>query len=580
MTIEAELPNGTILEFPDGTSNDVIQNAVRSQLGVSNQQVTEYIPPQQKARLGIGSNPRVRRAARSASEREVTQDEPRNINSAPVVDSVGVTGDQLEFAGSGVVEPALTLGTGMLAEPVAGLAGIAQSINPFADEGAGSRAVEATREALTFQPRTKSGQESLQSVGEVIEPVAKVLSQAEKALGDGAFKVTGSPALAAAAATIPTALAELIGVGAGKGALKSATKIKKAASQGKIAREIAEAVPSIDQLKDVSRSVYKEIDDLGATLKPDAFDSLTKNLSRVAKEGGVDPDITPKAAKALARFGERVGDDITLTEVDTLRKVAQNAAKSLEPAEAAIGARMIESVDSFLDNIGPAAFSRAEGSVQEVGKRYKVARELWGRARKSELLQDSFEKARNQASGFENGIRVQFRSILNNKKQRKFFKANELEAMKRVVRGDKKENFAKLVGRLGFSEGGATNILGAATGAAGGAAAFGAPGAVIVPVIGQVSRKLAQRMTARNAEFADQVIRSGKDANKIAASYIRNTPKARRNAAELSELLMQPDIQLSVIPKSTLLKEAAKLAAQNRAVELGGVLGASQIREE
>ena len=37
MTIEAELPDGTILEFPDGTSDDIIQGAVKSQLGVASQ---------------------------------------------------------------------------------------------------------------------------------------------------------------------------------------------------------------------------------------------------------------------------------------------------------------------------------------------------------------------------------------------------------------------------------------------------------------------------------------------------------------------------------------------------------------
>lgn len=37
MTIEAELPNGTILEFPDGTSDQIIQNAVKSQLGITKQ---------------------------------------------------------------------------------------------------------------------------------------------------------------------------------------------------------------------------------------------------------------------------------------------------------------------------------------------------------------------------------------------------------------------------------------------------------------------------------------------------------------------------------------------------------------
>ena len=62
---------------------------------------------------------------------------------------------------SAVAEPIATLVTGAIAEPIAGLAGIAQAINPFAEPGAGVRAIEATREALTFQPRTEAGKAGL-----------------------------------------------------------------------------------------------------------------------------------------------------------------------------------------------------------------------------------------------------------------------------------------------------------------------------------------------------------------------------------------------------------------------------------
>ena len=41
-------------------------------------------------------------------------------------------------------ESALTMLSGAVAEPVAGVAGIAQAINPFAGEGAGGRAGDST----------------------------------------------------------------------------------------------------------------------------------------------------------------------------------------------------------------------------------------------------------------------------------------------------------------------------------------------------------------------------------------------------------------------------------------------------
>lgn len=123
-------------------------------------------------------------------------------------------------SGVGIDEAILTMASGAVAEPLAGLAGIAQSINPFADEGAGARAVEATREALTFRPRTQEGQETLQAVGEAVAPAVEAFTATEDALGDFAFDMTGSPAIAAAAKSTPTAILELLGLRALGGAKK------------------------------------------------------------------------------------------------------------------------------------------------------------------------------------------------------------------------------------------------------------------------------------------------------------------------------------------------------------------------
>jgi len=440
---------------------------------------------------------------------------------------------------------------------------------PFVGAEEATRNIEATREALTFQPRTESGQEQVQAVGEFLEPVGEAFKGAEKFLGDKAFELTGSPALAAAAATIPTALGELIGVAGVKGALK----LKRTVKEGKIAQEIGEAIPTIDQLKDTSRAVYQELDNAGVTIKPSRFRALVSKMIVESQRAGLDPNITPKANQALNRFREEVGNTLSLTELDTLRKVAQNAAKSLEPVEAALGSRMIDTVDEFLDKATPGSFISPKGTAKNISKRYRIARELWGRARRSELIQEAFEKARNQASGFENGIRTQFRSILNNKRQRRFFNKQELESIQKVVRGGKGENIAKFIGRFGFTEGGATNIIGGALGATAGGVAFGAPGAVIVPLIGQLSRKLAQRLTAKNAQFADEVIRAGKDANKITRAYFKNTPKAQRSPEELSQLLQKADIDLSDVPGDEISSVAAQIANENRLAVTAGVSG-------
>ncbi len=496
--------------------------------------------------------------------------------------SNNISGDQRDGIGesiSGVVEPALAIGSSVIAEPIAGLAGIVQGLNPFADEGAANRAIDATRETLTYSPKTESGKENIKAVGETLKPIADVFKDTEDYLGDKAFEKTGSPALAAAAASIPTLVTELLGVGAGKKAVRSTQKINKDFREGKIDASLAQSAPSAAQLKDVSREIYKEIDNAGATLKPQAFNVINKRVKKAAQDMGVDPVITPKAYQALNRFNDRAGDAVSLGDLDTLRKVSQNAASSIDKADAAIGSAMIDIVDQAMDNFKGKAFETGDIPIGGFNKKYKVARDLWGRARRSELLGDAFEKARNQASGFENGIRTQFRSILNNKKQRRLFKPNEIEAMNKVVRGTGKENLAKFVGKFGFTEGSATGFLGGSVGVAGGATIGGPIGAVLVPAVGQVSKQLAQKLTRNNAKFADEVIRSGKDGRKIASSYIRNVPKSKRSPEELSQLLMRNDIDLSDLPKNEVVQEAVRIADQKRGAFIGSVVAGAPSQE-
>jgi hypothetical protein len=114
------------------------------------------------------------------------------------------------FFGASVIEPALTIGSSMIAEPIAGIAGIAASLLP-GEEGAGSRAVESTREALTFKPKTESGTKGLKAVGNVLEPIGNAIQSTERVLGDAGFAVAG-PTGGAIGATIPTALMEALGL--------------------------------------------------------------------------------------------------------------------------------------------------------------------------------------------------------------------------------------------------------------------------------------------------------------------------------------------------------------------------------
>lgn len=340
---------------------------------------------------------------------------------------------------------------------------------------------------------------------------------------------------------------------------------------------LKESAPTTEGLKDTARTVYREIDDLGAVVKSSETDRLARRITQTVTREGYHPRLHPKVAVTLDELAKSEGKDLTVTEIDIIRKIAKSAEKSLEPDEQRIGKIVTASIDDFLDNLKQGSFSRGGG---EVGALYKDARQLWSRAKKSELLEEAFTKARDQATGFENGLRVQFRAILNSKKKRVGFTQDEIQAMQQVVRGTSAANTAKMLGRFGFSEGQASNMmlgsLGVAGGAAGGAAlGIGAStGAIIVPAIGTVSRKLAQKLTANNARLAQAVVKAGKNGPRIIAEYMRAVAKADRDPIELGELLKRPEIGLAQISR-----RVASLPKEQRQIVNNAVFYAEALRE-
>lgn len=512
-----------------------------------------------------------------ASQQQPPQPEPQPVEAPQRLNLQGyqgpnssVTGDPLRIRNPGVEQLAGAMLSGSVAEPVSGLAGLAAG--PFVGKERAGDVVRDVRGALTSDIGPEGAALAQQAAGAIPQPVKDVFGAVVKKFTDFADSVAAKygPAAGAAVKTAPTAVAQLGGLAAGK-ILLNASK-----NSGRVARTLSESAPTKENLKAAASALYKEIDDLGGTVKADAYKTLVDDIASVAQKSGLDKDITPAATRALARLAERVGDDVPVSELDTLRKVAQGAADSMNRTEKAIGNKIISAIDDFLNKADASTISGVAGDAAEIGKRFKLARELWGRSRRSELLNEAIETARNQASGFENGIRIQFRQILNNEKKRKFFTPDELDAIRRVVRGSSTENLARLIGRLGFSEGSATNMLGASVGAAGGAMIGGPSGAMAVPIFGTLSRQLAQRMTRGSASFADAVVRAGKDGRKIVSAYLRYTPRGARRADELAELLARPDIALQQLPRSALISDAVSLANQRRtALASGAASGAA-----
>lgn len=458
----------------------------------------------------------------------------------------------------GGAETAGTLVSSMAAEPLAGLAGIGAAVIPGGRTGA--QAVEDTRSALTYQPRTEAGQDMTRATGEFVAPLGEAFKGAEDFLGNEVFEMTGSPTLAAAAETIPALIAEVAGVGAAKGI----SKMRAAKGARQVDNMMMDAAPTTEKLREVASGLYREIDEMGVTVHPSSYQRFVKSVQKKAEASGLDPDVTPAASKAVERLKGLDTETITLQDMSTLRAVAQGAAKKFnDPQDAMLGSLIIEEIDNFVGT--PAVLKQAPNvPIEAVKYRYGVARELWRRMRSSELLEEAAFKASNQASGFENGLRRQFSSILNNPKQRRTLVPEQIKAMQEVINGKPGSNIMRNLGRLGFSFDQGGNYVGWMMGGGAGYMAGGPAGAVATTAIGSTARQAAKGMTARSANKASAITRAGGNAQSVTKAYLQSTKNP--DVETLSRLFMLTDVDTEDLTGlSEFAIKAAELAAKRKA---------------
>lgn len=311
----------------------------------------------------------------------------------------------------------------------------------------------------------------------------------------------------------------LYGVGAGEGGLKqrarsgaetgilaallggAAPVVGRAARNiyGNIAenaavRKAIKAAPSMDDLRAGAERLYAQADQVTGMPRGD-FANAAQGMLDDAVRKGMDADLTPGAAKVADRITDAatgVDPNIGFRELDILRRKAAVPAGNLaNRTESALGSGMIEGIDDFIDTADP-----------NLGGVVKEARDMWARLRRSDTIQAAMKRAEEAASGYENGLAIEFRRILKSDKLSRGFSDAEKKAMQAVVRGTPFGNFFRQVGKMGIGLNRQSNGLGAMVGGLAGGATLGPIGGLLFPAIGTVAKagtNAAKRSAAKRA---------------------------------------------------------------------------------
>lgn len=414
-----------------------------------------------------------------------------------------------------VSEPLAAIGSGAIATPLAGLAGIAGTLLP-GEQGQGARWTEAVQGALTYQPRSKAGQ----AVTDAISYPFEKLAEGTDWVGAKSAELTGSPLIGAA---VKTALDAAPALAARRGTVKHGNSASRspgsAAEKGKATApddapapakrpagldSVPKAVPSLEELKSQATAAYKRADEAGIVVKENSLKGLKTRIVAITKKEGIDKDLHPDSSAALNRIIKSKGE-LTLSEIETLRKIASDAKGSLKPSDRRLASKIVDELDDYLDNLSDADVIAGDATK---AKALKEARELYSRTKKAEEINTLVQRATDSAanfsgSGMENALRTEFRNLAKNEKRMRRFTKEEQAAIRKVAQGGKLENSMRFIGKFA-----PTGVVSGVLSGGFGALVAGPFGAAL-PAAGVAGRHVATKLTRRNADAAEALMRRG-----------------------------------------------------------------------
>lgn len=294
---------------------------------------------------------------------------------------------------------------------------------------------------------------------------------------------------------------ELLGGGAAAGGL---TSVLKRAGQ----KQIEAAVPTVDELKQQAGQLYRAAESRGVAANPTQTQLLNEDLRQaLTDEGRLSPtgritEAYPKAKEAAQLVGDYAGQQMSPTQMQSVRKVISDGLSSPEPAERRLSGILTETFDNFANPLAPEL-----KEARDISSRYLTAQQL---QRARELA--GARASQFSGSGFENALRTEYRGL-----DRAAIKGNARfgndvgNAIEKVARGTPVSNALRGLGRLaptGPVSGMGSIMSGLGVGAmtdpfTGGMVGAGVAGA------GMFGRAGATHMGIRAADQAELIARNG-----------------------------------------------------------------------
>lgn len=386
--------------------------------------------------------------------------------------------------------------------------------------------------------------------GGLVVPVAKAVGPIKQAVATGAVYGAGNSEgdlaqRASDAAVGGVASGALGGVVAGLGRA--------------VGSKAPAAVPSISELKDEARSLYRSPAIREFEVAPQSVSNAAAGIRAKLDAEGFDEIIGTKAHAILKRL-ESVPEgatSVTGLNLHSIQKTLGKAAGSIDPQEKAAASMALREFNDFLENLP--ATRVLKGSADDFVNTMREANANYNAASQGAKIDKKTVDAQIRAGSVDSGmnagatIRKRMAEVATKSSEQRGLRSEEIDMARDIAMGNRRENLLRKTGNMLGGGGG----LGALASGAFGMSAAGAYGGdghssfmgLALPALGFAMRGMGNRMTLARAHDLSEIIRSR-------APLASATTKFEEKVAQFQE------------QRNAKTASAAALAARNLATNL------------
>jgi len=237
--------------------------------------------------------------------------------------------------------------------------------------------------------------------------------------------------------------------------------VSVAGTAAKAAAPAAKELLGMEGIRDASRAAYKNPKFDEIEIRPDALAGLRKEIETVLQGPGNNFRNYETSAGGTFKALEELTDPLhgrtaehppTLRDILNVRDMLQHVRSRIDTPDAAAAKMALQSLDKYLNEIPTIHVTK--GNPAEVKGLIEEARQNWLAYRKLESLQKKEDVGihkswvSGKAGNMDNAIRQRIRDIVDNPKESARFSKDELDEMKKVMKGGFIRNSARWLSLL------------------------------------------------------------------------------------------------------------------------------------